>query len=408
MKKLLLINSGINSGSTGRIAEEIGLLANSNGWTSYIAYGRTENKSQLEKIKMGNKLSLYWHVLLTRLFDWHGLASSRATQKLIEQIQTINPDIIHLHNIHGYYLNYKILFQYLKKSNIPVVWTLHDCWAFTGHCVYFDYIKCDKWKTQCNQCPQKKTYPSSFFKDRSRQNFSSKKESFLYNQDLLTLVPVSNWLADLCSQSFFKNTSIKQIYNGVNINIFKPASEEKKNEILKKYNIKTNFLILGIASVWSKRKGLDDFIKLSNLIPDDYSILLVGLTAKQIKKLPPQIIGIKRTENVNELAVIYSVADVFISPTWEDNFPTTNLEALACGTPIITYKTGGSIEAVSKETGFIVEKGDVDTVLSAVWKIKNKGKSFYAENCRKRAIELYNKDERFNDYIELYEKLMVL
>jgi len=406
MYKLLQINSVSNWGSSGRIAEEIGQIALAKGWNSYIAYGRKERNSKSVKIKIGNHWSIYWHALLTRLFDLHGLASNKATKKLIAHIEEIKPDIIHLHNIHGYYLNYKILFKFLKTINIPIVWTLHDCWAFTGHCAYFSFINCSKWQKGCNHCPQKKSYPKSIWKDRSSLNFLNKKESFVLCKDLITLVPVSNWLSDLISRSFFNGINKKKIYNGINSDLFKPSEYFQKKEIILKYSLKAKFIILGVAGGWNDRKGLQDFIKLSNLFSNDFSILLVGLTKKQKKKLPSKIIGIEKIENIKELAAIYSTADVFLNPTWEDNFPTTNLEALACGTPVITYRTGGSIEAVSNDTGIIVEQGDIEGILKAVETIKINGKDKYSENCRKRAIENFNKEDRYKEYIELYNELL--
>jgi len=406
MRKIFQINTVVNSGSTGHIAEDIGQVAIANGWNSYIAYGRLARESKSIKIKVGNVLDLYWHILLTRLFDMHGLASKRATKKLITQIKKIRPDIIHLHNIHGYYLNYEILFEYLRIANIPIVWTLHDCWAFTGHCTYFSRVNCNKWQTECNHCPQKNLYPKSIWKDRSRLNFLDKKKSFGLCKHLITLIPVSDWLAELASKSLFNGIEIKRIYNGINVNVFKPIEEYRKKDILSKYSIKTDFLILGVAGDWVERKGFYDFIKLSAMLPDGFAILLVGLAKEKIKKLPKNIIGIGRTEDLNELAAIYSIANVFVNPTWEDNFPTTNLEALACGTPVITYRTGGSVEAVSNDTGFIVEQGDIPSLLKAIEIIKTNGKDKYTDNCRKRAMKNFNKENRYKDYLDLYNELL--
>ncbi|MDR2409256.1 MAG: glycosyltransferase, partial [Bacteroidales bacterium] len=371
MKTLLQINVVVNFGSTGNIVEEIGELVISNGWKSYIAFGQSKGKnaSKSDTIKIGNVLSIYWHVLMSRLFDCHGLASKKATMKLIKQIEQISPDVIHLHNIHGYYINYKLLFDYLRNTKTHVIWTLHDCWAFTGHCAHFSFIRCMKWKIECNNCPQKSTYPRSILMDRSRSNFLAKKKSFRLDNTRLIIATVSNWLTDLCLQSFLKDIPFKCIHNGVDINVFKPVLEKKK-DILEKYNINAGFIILGVASIWAKRKGLDDFVKLSSHLSPDCSIVLVGLSKQQLKNLPPRIVGIQRTENRDELAVIYSSADVFINPTWEDNFPTTNLEALACGTPVITYNTGGSIESITDETGYIVEQGDIEGLLNAIEQIK--------------------------------------
>ncbi len=402
MKKLLQINSVVNYGSTGRIAEEIGQTAIATGWKSYIAYGRNNRQSQSELIKIGTDCNIKMHGLQTRLFDRHGLASKLATTTLVEQIEKIKPNIIHLHNIHGYYLNIEVLFHYLKNTNIPVVWTFHDCWPITGHCVHFEFIKCNKWKYQCYNCPQKRTYPVSFLFDRSEKNFNLKKHLFSSLPNL-TLVPVSNWLSDILKESFLKDFPIQVIHNGINIEVFKPKAERSKS---RKYNLENKTVILGVANVWSQRKGLDDFIELSRIIDATFQIILVGLSKKQIKELPNNIIGIERTESVNELAELYSISDMFINPTYEDNFPTTNIEAIASGTPVITYKTGGSPEAIDDSTGLIVEKGDINGLIEAIHHIKNKGKDAYTSFCRQRGLDKYRKEDRYQEYIELYEKIL--
>lgn len=402
MKKLLQINSVINSGSTGRIAEEIGLTAIEAGWESYIAYGRKDRPSKSAKIKIGNDIDLKWHGLQTRFFDKHGFGSKHATNVLVNNISQIKPDIIHLHNIHGYYINIEILFEYLETANIPVVWTLHDCWSITGHCAHFTSVGCDKWKTECYRCPQRNEYPASILVDRSKENFKIKKKLFSAIPNL-TLVPVSNWLASIIKQSFLQNASLKVIHNGINTKIFTPTSSSFFRE---KYHLEEKFILLGVTNIWVQKKGLFDFIELSKRLNEDFQIVLVGLTNKQIKQLPTNIIGIERTESVMDLADIYSTCDVFLNLTYEDNFPTTNLESLACGTPVITYKTGGSPESIDDLTGIIVEKGDIESLLIAVDKIKVNGKQFYSNACRNRAINLYSKEDRYQEYIELYDKLL--
>lgn len=402
MPTILQINTVVNSGSHGRIAEEIGLLALVNGWDSYIAFGRKNRPSQSKLIKIGNGLDIIFHGLQTRLLDKHGFGSKKATIKFIKEIEEIKPDIIHLHNIHGYYLNIEILFKYLASTTIPIVWTLHDCWSFTGHCSHFDLIGCSKWKRNCFSCPQKNEYPASYLFDNSKNNYENKYKLFTSVKNL-TIVPVSNWLSSFIDESFFKQYPKHLIYNGVNLGIFTPQD----NKFIKtNLRIGNRFMLLGVASVWSTRKGFDDFISLSKFIKPDCVIVLVGLNDNQLKILPANIIGIKRTENIQELAQIYSAADLFLNLTYEDNFPTTNIESLACGTPILTYNTGGSIEAVSPETGFIVEKGDLNSVIDSIELVKEKGKSTYSSSCRERAIKLYNKDDRYNEYINLYNNLI--
>jgi glycosyltransferase involved in cell wall biosynthesis len=403
INRILQINSVVNFGSTGRIVEEIGQLVIQKGWNSYIAYGRYDRTSNSEIIKIGTEWDTNIHGLQSRLFDRHGLGSLNATIKLVEIIKGIQPDIIHLHNLHGYYLNIKFLFSYLALSDIPVIWTFHDCWPITGHCVYFDFVKCERWKTECYSCPQKKSYPKSIFLDSSKANFLLKKELFR-SVKRMVIAPVSQWLANIVRESFLKDYPIMVIRNGIDLIAFSPQLD---NDIIrKKYLIGNRFLILGVAAIWDERKGLKDFIMFSEKLPNDYVILLVGLNEKQIKGLPLNIIGITRTEKILELTELYSAADLYINPTWEDNFPTTNLEALACGTPIATYRTGGSIEAISPETGFIVEKGDIFGLLNIATKVKEKGKNSYSNACRERAVKYYSNKERFEEYIELYNNMI--
>lgn len=401
-KILFQINTVGNTGSHGQIAEAIGNLAIENGWISYIAYGRRPRASKSKLIKIGTKWDIGMHVLQTRLFDRHGFASRRATKILIKRIKAIQPDIIHLHNIHGYYLNIELLFEYLSFANIPVIWTLHDCWPLTGHCSHFDFIGCNKWKTGCYQCPQKKEYPASFWIDRSRKNHHLKREFFTSVKNL-TLVPVSQWLADIVGQSFLSKVPVKVIHNGININVFKPSTD---SSFRTKYKLQDKFILLGIASVWTPRKGMKDFIELSKKLNSDYQIILVGLNQSQLNQLPQHMVGIAKTESIHELAEIYSSADVFINPTWEDNFPTTNLESLACGTPVVTYRTGGSPEAIDAETGIVVKKGDILGLLQAIQTLKEKGKNSYSLVCRERAERFYNKNERYMDYLKLYESIL--
>lgn len=395
-KKLLQINVTANWGSTGRIAEDIGKLAIAEGWESWIAYGRGNPKSESNLVRIGNDWDMRWHGLESRLLDNHGLASRRVTRKFIEDIKKISPDIIHLHNIHGYYLNYPILFDFLKEWGGPVLWTLHDCWPFTGHCAYYDYSRCDRWKTACHHCPQLRAYPASIGLDRSQKNYKDKKTAFLDCPDL-TFIPVSDWLKKELSKSFLHDYPAITIHNGIDTDIFHPI-EQKEIKSDKK-------VVLGIASVWDRRKGLDEFVKLREKLPENYLIILVGLSQDQISTLPNGITGIRRTENIGQLVGLYCMADVFVNPTLEDNFPTTNLEALACGTPVITYATGGSPEAIDDKTGFVVEYQNVDMLAEKVIEICERF-PFSALDCRDRALRLYNKRDVFKQYIQLYKSLL--
>lgn len=402
-KRLLQINVTANWGSTGKIAEDIGKIAISKGWESYIAYGRYMVESASHLIRIGKPWDILLHGMVSRLFDKHGLYSKNATLNFIKQIDVIKPDIIHIHNIHGYYINYEILFKFLAEANIPVVWTLHDCWAITGHCSYFDAVGCEKWKKECNNCPQINSYPTSMFLDNSRKNYRLKKELF-NNITKLTLVPVSNWLNGIISESFLAKKNIRTIHNGIDIEKFKPKYNDT---IYQKLNIANRKIVLGVASVWEARKGLNDFISLRSILPNNFSIILIGINKKQLRSLPDGIIGIERTNNIDELIEYYSTSDVFVNPTWEDTFPTTNIEALACGTPVITYRTGGSPEIIDETTGLVVEKGDIEALSKSIIQICNKtNKDDIRIKCRKRAEALYNKDETFKKYVELYESII--
>jgi glycosyltransferase involved in cell wall biosynthesis len=395
--KVLMINTVCGIGSTGRICTDIADILEKEGHEFKIAYGRgtVPEKYKKNALKIGNNFDVNLHVLLARFFDGAGFYSKYATKKFIKWIEKYNPDVIHLHNLHGYYLNIEILFKYLKKSNKKVVWTLHDCWAFTGHCAYFDFAKCDKWRTYCFNCNQKNEYPKSIFIDNSKRNYLKKKVAFVGLRNM-TIVTPSQWLAGLVNLSFLKEYDVKVINNGIDTTIFKPTD----NNFKEKYSLQKKKVILGVAGVWSKRKGLEDFIKLATMVGENYAIVLVGLDDK-VKDLPNNVLAIGKTNNVQELAEIYSSADVFVNTTYEDNFPTVNIEALACGTPIITYKTGGSVEAVTESCGMIVEQGNVAVLKESIEKVCN-GELFNSEACVDRAKN-YNKMDRFSEYLQIYK-----
>lgn len=401
--KILQINTTINSGSTGRIAEDIGCVLLENGHESFIAFGRGDKESKSTKIKIGTQKDVNRHGVLTLLTDRHGFGSKKATIELVKEIDKISPDVIGLHNIHGYYVNIEILFNYITQKNIPVIWTLHDCWSFTGHCTYFDSVGCEKWKTQCEKCPKTKMYPKSIGLDNSFKNFNDKKRIFNQIKNLQIVTP-SHWLKDLVRQSFLRHPAMC-IHNGIDLNQFKPilrieSLKQKRRLINKK-------IILGVASIWDERKGLKDFFELRNMLNKDMVIVLIGLSQKQQSILPTGILGIPRTESIQELVMWYSAADVFVNPTYQDNFPTTNIEALACGTPVITYNTGGSPEAIDLHTGEIISKGDTSSLKAAVtdW-CTTKNRDHTREKCRARAVQLFNKEDRYLDYLHLYEQMI--
>lgn len=392
VKRLLQVNTVSNMLSTGKITNDLAVLAQRKGWETYIAFGRSAKPGVSQEIRVGSMFNPYLHFASNRLFDREGLASRKATRAFLRQIDALKPDIIHLHNIHDHYLNYPLLFSYISEKKIPLVWTQHDCWAFTGGCTYFDSFHCKKWKEGCGDCPQKR----ALFADNSSQAYRLKKEGIGKIENLV-LVPVSEWLAGLLRDSSLKGKDIRVIHNGVDIHAFGPMPRKESDG---------KFRILGVAAPWSPRKGLPDFIKLRSLLPGDCSITLVGLSRGQIRDLPPGIVGLERTADREELVRLYSEADVFVNPTYSDNFPTTNIEALACGTPVVTYNTGGSAEAIDPRTGMVVEKGDVEGLKRAIESIRSKGRESYSAFCRERAEKCFDKDRCYEKYLDLYEELM--
>ena len=358
--KVLMINSVCGIGSTGRICTDLCDVLLQDGNEVKIAYGRGEAplKYKENSYKIGSDFLVKLNGIKARLLDNEGFNAKGATRKFLKWAEEYNPDILHLHNLHGYYLNVKLLFQWIKtRPNMKVFWTLHDCWAFTGHCSYFDFVGCVKYKKQCHNCSQKCEYPKTLLFDRSAKNYKDKKNAFLGVKNLEIITP-SNWLKEKVEVSFLKEYKVTVINNGIDLSVFKPTESNFKE----KYGLQDKKIILGVASVWEKRKGLDDFISLSKILPSDYQIVVVGVNKEQKKILPKNILGIERTNGVKELAEIYASSSVLFNPTYEDNYPTVNLEAQACCIPVVTYKTGGSVESVPPFN--LLEKGDYEGLLS--------------------------------------------
>lgn len=362
MKRLLLINSVCGIGSTGRICLDIAREYEANGYEVKIAYGRSDKVgegSEKYAVRIGGRFDLYMHAFCTRIFDKHGLASIKATKIFLKWADEYNPDILWLHNIHGYYINYEMLFGWIKARQknqsesgervMEVKWTLHDCWTFTGHCSHFIYVGCDKWKDGCKHCPQKGEYPASSVLDNSEDNYCRKRKAFSGVENLTIITP-SQWLEGLVKQSFLRKYPVEVQYNTVDKTVFKPTPSDFR----KKHGIRDDqIMILGVSSVWNDRKGLSDFVNLYTELSEDnsdkYKIVLVGLSDAQIKEMPSGMICIPKTDSQKELAEIYTAADVFVNPTYEDTFPTVNLEAEACGTKVVSYDTGGCEETLRRK-----------------------------------------------------------
>ena len=385
-----------NFGSTGNIMLQIAEKARTAGHTVFTVCpdSRDNRKKQVAgQMLIGSRLSRNFHRVGAMITGREGMFSRSATAALIREMKKLDISLIHLHNLHGWYINLPMLFRYIKKNNVRVIWTLHDCWSFTGHCTYFDIYRCERWKTGCGDCPQRKNYPKSLFFDRSARNFELKKRYCATLPDL-TLVPPSKWIGGLLEQSLFAEgpARIRVINNGIDLNSFSPTPSNFRE----KNGLEGKKILLGVANPWGERKGLDDFLYLREHLGEEYAIVLVGLSPEQRDALPEGILGILRTNSVKELAQIYTAADIFLNPTYEDNYPTVNMEAQACGTPVITYRTGGSPENVDPASGMIVERGDRAALLDAVQRFLPRPV---------QGAECFDKNLRFREYIELYREL---
>lgn len=394
------INS-VPYGSTGRIMFQIADTIRRYGGIAYTSFSYTkprgETFSEMD-YQIGSALGKALHIVLAKTTGYHGRYSHFSTYCLIQKIKETKPDVIHLHNIHGWYLNWGMLFNYLEKANIPVVWTLHDCWAFTGHCPHFMAVGCEKWKNGCFECPLHKAYPGCFIDD-SKKQFAFKKKCFTGIPNL-TIVTPSLWLSDLVKESYLKEYQTIVINNGIDLNKFRP----RNSDFRKRYKIENKTIILGVAFDWSFRKGIDEFKKLAKDLPQEYAIVLVGISKTVARDLPKRIISIECTQNQEELAEIYSTADLFVNPTKEDNFPTVNLESLACGTPVVTYRTGGSPESLTQECGKVVPYKDYEALRDAIIQMKDAKKSM-EKTCIYQA-QKFNLDDAYKKYLRLYQHCM--
>lgn len=395
-KRILEVNSVYEVGSTGRIVNQLCNRLKKAGNDYYVLYGRGPVSNDPNSYKIGNIFTVIKNVLVTRIFDIHGLSSKHITKQVVKKIDKFNPDLIHLHNLHGYYIDVEVLFKYIKYRNIPVIWTLHDAWAITGHCACF--FDCVKWKSGCIKCQYKTTYPKSIIIDNCYNNWNNKKGIFS-NVNKLTIVTPSNWLAEKVRDSYLKDYNVSIINNGIDNSIF----FRKRNLLKDRMNLNNKFIILAVANVWNKEKGYEDILELSKIINDDYTIVMIGLNPKQLVNLPDNVIGIERTNNSYELAEYYNMADVFINLTYADNYPTTNLEARACGIPVITYNAGGSSESAG-ENGIIVQIGDYKEVYKEIINLKNEHNS--KENMTSTNIDDISNKKMLDKYMNLIDNIL--
>lgn len=396
--RVLLVNSVCGIGSTGRICAQLASALTERGDSCKIAYGRSaavpKDCSEFA-MRIGTKKDVAEHIVETRLFDNHGFASKKATEKWLREVQNFNPDIIHLHNIHGYYVNIEMLFSYIKSCGKPVVWTLHDCWSFTGHCAHYDNVGCTKWHDGCFDCQQKRQYPASFFKDASKENYKKKKDLFLSAPDL-TLVTPSHWLSEQVKQSFLKERTVKVIPNGIDLDVFHPC----KSDLRLKYGLKNKKIVLSVSNVWDELKGLDTMIKLANSLPEEYKVVLIGLTGEQATHIPPNIICIEHTESQQELAKWYSAADVFVNASVQETMGLTSVEAAACGAPIVVPDATALPEVASALGGAVVKPNDMDSLISAVKYLSNESRK------DEHAADKFSLKNMTESYLNLYDEVL--
>ena len=395
--KVLQINSVCGKGSTGKICVGISETLSKNSIDNKIFYFSGHSNYRLSE-KISNDFYIKIQALKSRIFGNYGFNSGIVTKKLIKRIESYDPDIVHLHNIHGHDVNLEMLMAYLRDKRKKIVWTFHDCWPFTGYCTHFTLCNCNKWKIKCEKCPQ--TKGNTWFFDKSGNVFLRKKNAF---SDLdLTIVTPSEWLAGLVKQSFLKEYPVKVINNGIDLNVFKPTSSDFRQ----RYGItEDKKIILGVAFGWGARKGLDVFIELAKRLPENYRIVLVGTDEKVDKLLSKNVISIHRTHNQSELAQIYTAADLFVNPTREDNYPTVNMESIACGTPVLTFRTGGSPECIDETCGSVVDCDDIDGLEREIVRIC-KEKPYSKTACLNHA-QYYEDKKRFCECINLYKNILI-
>lgn len=399
MPKIIQFNPVANWGSTGRLTEDIGDVVMAAGWQSYIAFGRQFNPSKSHLLQVGGKWSVLSHTLKTRLFDRQGFGSYFATKNLLKKFDEIKPDVFQFHNLHGNFLNLPLILKYATEKNIPIVWSLHDCWSMTGHCSHFISIGCEKWKTGCYKCPLKRKYPNSWLIDSSKRNYREKK-ALIQAVPRLTIISGSEWLAGIARESYFKGRVIRVIPDGIDTDIYQPRNNG--DEIRKRLGLEGKFVIVATGTVWDDDKGLSDYGKLKTMLSDDYAIVLVGMNEEALAMVPEGVIGLPRTKSPQELSEYYSMADCVMSLSKRESFGLTPVEGFACGTPAIVYDTTALPELITLETGFVAKFLDVEDVKKKVEAMRAKGKDYYSARCREIALEKYDRKVCFEEYMKVY------
>lgn len=401
--KVLQINAVYSKSSTGRMTEELHLALKARGIESFVAsYDLCDLSENCYRI--GTKVDRKVHGLLSRITGLQGYYSFIYTKKLLKYINIINPDIVHLGNLHGNYINLSMLLKFLSKNNIATVLTLHDSWFYTGKCVYYIEDNCEKWKDSCGNCPALKKGNKSWFLDRSRKMLKDKKKLFSRIQKL-GVIGVSNWVTYDASVSILRNAKIiERIYNWIDLELFSPQDNDS---LRKKMGLSDKKVVLGVSSFWTKQKGIEIFVELSKILPNEFKIVLVGNCEKN-EYMNEKIIFLGTVENTEVLAQLYSMADIFVNPTIQETFGLTAAESIACGTPVVSYKSTATPEVIGTDDlcGLLIDKLTPEAFKNAIIEIAKNSKSKYCNNCRKRAEFLFDKDRNIGQYIKLYNDLI--
>lgn len=410
MNKTIIEINGGTRGSTNTIARLTGLAAKLRGYEIYHAFplsGRTEGNLwstrplQDHEIKItGNEILI--SKFLGKLTGFRGCFNYFTTKKFLRKIDSLNPSILHLHNLHGNYINLRLLFDYIKRKKLKIVWTLHDCWSFTARCPYFTISQCEKWRTGCHNCPTLKEYPGMYI-DQTKLMWKLKRKWFTgIDRDKIVIVCPSKWLADLARESYLGGYDIRVIHNGINLDTFKPTPGHFRAN----HNIPPEkFIVLGVAAGWGVRKGFDVFARLARELDSRFQVVIVGEAKGVADQMPENLLHIQRTWNAKELAEIYTESNVFANPTREENYPTVNLEAVACGTPVVTFRTGGSPETIDESCGVVVDYNDYDSLKREIIRVCET-RQFTSESCINYAHKNFNYQDRMTEYVNLFDELM--
>ncbi|MCE5344313.1 MAG: glycosyltransferase [Eubacteriales bacterium] len=397
------VTSGL---STGRVATGIGEVLEDLGHKALLCYSRGYPPENIPGFRIGNTVDMWLHALGARLWDRAGFFSRGATRRLVRQLRLYKPDIVHLHNLHGYYLDIRTLFGYLAEAGVPVVWTLHDCWAFTGHCAYYTIAECDRFTLGCGHCPQLSAYPAALWVDQSTRNWQQKRAAYAAVPNLMLVTP-SVWLGREARRSFLGKRAIRVIPNGIDLTQFRPCDEpELLSDVVKRYGLKElagKHMLLSVASTWDERKGLTDLVELSKRLREDMMIVVLGLTERQRGELPATMLGLGSTQNIRELRALYAAADVCMSLSHEETQGMTLLEALACGTQVLCYDATALPETVTPDVGEVVPEDDLTAAAAACARLCDQPKS--PLSCRARAME-YEKRGQYTQYVGLYQELL--